>query len=232
MRKVSNEIMTGIMVILCACLLVFFMYKTGKIGMKKDTYELKAIFNMASGIEVNAPVMLAGVEVGKVKQIDLTYGDKTSVILTLDVEAKAKVRTDSEASISTLGLMGEKYVEISAGASKEPYLVPGSTITGEEPFQFEKLAKKGEEIADNLNATLGDVRKFVNNLDGVVIDNKTGVNNMITDLEATAKNFKEFSEDIKNHPWKLLMKGKEEKKPQPVEDKNPEKSSSNKGRLH
>ena len=56
-----------------------------------------------------------------------------------------------------------------------------------------------------------DIRKLVNNVDDMVVDNRGGIDNIIADLEATARNFKEFSEDIKHHPWKLLMKGKEKK---------------------
>jgi len=211
MKKISNEIITGIIVILSVALLVFFMYKTGKVGVKRETYELTAIFSTASGIENHAPVMLAGVEVGEVSDIKLSYGNETKVILSLLVDESAKVREDSQASINTLGLMGEKYVEISAGSLGVPFISPGATIIGEEPFQFEKLAKRGEEIAETLDATLIDIRGLVNSLDGVVTNNEEGVGRIITDLEATAKNFKEFSEDIKRHPWKLIIKGKEKK---------------------
>ena len=213
MRKMSNEIVTGIMVLLCIGLLMFFLFKTGKIGYRPQVYEYKAVFNTAGGMEKNAPVMLAGVEVGEVKNIEFDYGDETKIILTLVLDKAAKVRTDSTASITSLGLMGEKYIEISRGSAGMPFLQPGSTIMGEEPFQFEKLAKRGEEIAENLDIMLVDVRTLVNSLNGVVTDNKEGIDNIIEDLEVTAKNFKEFSEDIKFHPWKLLMKGKEKKPP-------------------
>jgi len=212
MKKISNEIMTGIMVVLCAGLLAFFLFKTGVINFKQDdSYELKAIFNTAGGLEKNAPVMLAGVEVGEVNDIKLDYGNETKIVLTLSLGGKAKVRTDSEASINTLGLMGEKYIEIGRGSAGAAFVEPGATIMGKDPFQFDKLAEKGEQIAETLDETLKDVRIFVNNLNGVVGDNKGGIDNIIVDMEATAKNFKEFSDDIKRHPWKLLIKGKEKK---------------------
>jgi len=219
MKKISNEVMTGIVVLLCIGLLMFFLFKTGKIGYRPEVYQLKAVFITAGGIEKNAPVMLAGVGVGEVMDIELDYGDETNIILTLLLDKKAKVRSDSTASISSLGLMGEKYIEISRGSAGMPFLEPGSTIMGEEPFQFERLAKKGEEIAENLDVMLIDVRTLVNNLNGVVTDNKTGIDQIIEDLEVTAENFKEFSEDIKRHPWKLLLKGKEKKPKKEKEDR-------------
>jgi len=211
MRKISNEIITGAIVLAGVALLLFFLYKTGKIGYRPEVYELKATFNTAGGVEKNAPVRLAGVEVGAVKDIVLEYGDATEIIFTLQLDARAKVRSDSTASINTLGLMGEKYIEIGRGFAPS-FLEPGATIMGEEPFEFEKIARKGEEIAETLDLTLKDVRVLVNSLDSVVADNKEGMDSIISDLEATAKNFKEFSDDIKRHPWKLLIKGKEKKK--------------------
>ena len=46
------------------------------------------------------------------------------------------------------------------------------------------------------------------NLNGVVTDNRSKVDNIASNLESTTANFKDFSDDIKQHPWKLLMKGK------------------------
>ena len=68
--------------------------------------------------------------------------------------------------------------------------------------------KKAESISDTLDKTLGEVKALAGNLNGVVSDNKTRVDNIASNLEQTAVNFKDFSEDIKQHPWKLLSRGK------------------------
>jgi len=43
-------------------------------------------------------------------------------------------------------------------------------------------------------------------VNGVVKDNKARIDSIAANLEETSSNFKELSEDIKKHPWKLLMK--------------------------
>jgi len=53
------------------------------------------------------------------------------------------------------------------------------------------------------------VNKLLVNLDGTVSDNKASVSQIVKNLETTSKNFEEFSDDIKRHPWKLLIKTKE-----------------------
>jgi ABC-type transporter Mla subunit MlaD len=71
-----------------------------------------------------------------------------------------------------------------------------------------KLMKKADAISENLDKTLVEVKNLAANVNVVVSDNKTRIDNIAANLETTAVNFKEFSEDIKQHPWKLLMKGK------------------------
>jgi len=46
-----------------------------------------------------------------------------------------------------------------------------------------------------------------------VVENREDIDFMIGKLKTTAVNFEEFSDDIKRHPWKLLIKTKEKKKP-------------------
>jgi uncharacterized protein Yka (UPF0111/DUF47 family) len=53
------------------------------------------------------------------------------------------------------------------------------------------------------------VNKLVINLNSTVEDNKGSVSQIVKNLEATSKNFEEFSDDIKRHPWKVLIKTKE-----------------------
>jgi len=210
MLRISNELKTGLMVIVCFAVLLWLVVKTGDVSFnQKKGYEIKIRFNFASGIEENAPVRLTGVEVGKVKKIELEYLPQTKALLTVWIDEKAKVRKDSQVYINTLGLMGEKYIEITSGESSE-FLKNGDELVGEDPFQMEKLLKKGEAIAQKIEETLTDVRTLAQNANGIISDNKAGINRIVGNLEETSKNFTEFSDDIKRHPWKLLMKGKED----------------------
>jgi len=67
--------------------------------------------------------------------------------------------------------------------------------------------KKADKIADSLDKTLLEVKSLAANVNGVVEENKPGIKQIITNLEDTTQNFKEFSADVKKNPWKLLFKG-------------------------
>lgn len=207
-RSITNELKVGVFVVVCILILIGFLFKTGSFDFKKEGYEVKVLFNVVAGVQKNAPVRLAGVEIGQVRDIQLSYGKGTKVEVTLWLQEGTKLREDSTAYITALGLMGEKYIEVTAGSEGAPFLKPGGTITGEDPLEFDALARKGENIAEALEETLENIKKLAANSNLVVTDNKDKIDAIFENLEATTQNFKEFSEDVKRNPWKLMSKGK------------------------
>ena len=208
-RNMTNEMKVGALVVVCIIVLIGFLYKTGSFDFKKEGYEVKVLFNVVSGVQTNAPVRLAGVEIGQVKAIELSYAEGAAkVMITLWLNEKAKLKKDSKAYITALGLMGEKYIEVSPGSQGAPYLQPGEAIIGEDPLEFDALARKGENIAEALEETLANIKELAENSNLVITDNKEKIDAIFGNLEMTTQNFKEFSEDVKRNPWKLMSTGK------------------------
>lgn len=209
-KILTNEVKTGFLVIVCLVILISLTVSVGKFSFFQKQYEIKVIFNWVAGVENDAPVRLSGVEVGKVEDVQLAYkGAETKVLLTLLLNSDAKLREDSRAYVTTLGLMGEKYIELSSGSKGSPFLKPGSTIMGEDPMRIEDMMDIGKRIADEVETTLADIRKLSNHLDEMVVDNRANIDEVISSLKRTTANFEEFSDDIKRNPWKLMIKAKE-----------------------
>lgn len=197
--KISNEMKTGLLVVVGILTAVFFWAKTTDLSAKP--YRLKTYFNYADGVKKDSIVKLSGIEVGRVEKVTLVYTPETKIELVLNVDKKAMVREDATAFISTSGMIGDAYIGIAQGSTDKQFLKDGGEIPSEDPVEMRKLMKKADAIADNLDKTLIQVKSLV-------ADNKAKVDNIAANLETTTANFKEFSEDIKQHPWKLLMKGK------------------------
>lgn len=209
MMKLTNEIKTGVVVVVAALLLLFVVYKIGGIKTEKG-YEVKCTFTYVSGLEENAPVKLVGVKAGEVKSVGCTYdGDETKVLVTLKLDEKAKIREDSKIRISTTGLIGEKYIEITGGSKGSPFVKKGAVLTGIDPFEIEELIETGRTLAARIDSGVQDLQKLVGHADGVLVDNKDDIRATIVNLKDTSENFKEFSDDIRRNPWKLIMKQKE-----------------------
>ena len=134
------------------------------------------------------------------------------MLLTVWLDQSSKLKMDSKAYVSALGLMGEKYIEINPGSADAPYLEPGSTIIGEDPFQMETFTKKSEEIMEKLSKALTDIRSLTTNVDGMVAENRDDVQKILENVEETTLNLKDLSSDLKRNPWKIITKPKDWKK--------------------
>ena len=207
--KMSNETKTGLFVLICLAALGGLLIKVGNFNLFKKGYIIKSHFHFTGGVKKSSPVRLSGVDVGEVKAIRMVYGDDTQVEMDLWVDEDTKVRLDSHAYVTTLGLMGEKYIEIKAGTPSSEYAKAGDSIPGDDPVRLEELIQIGTKVAGDVGQMARDISKVANHVDGVVQGNRSKLYNIFSNLEETSENFNDFSQDVKHHPWKVLMKGKE-----------------------
>jgi len=205
MKKYGNEFKVGLFFIICVFGLLYLTYSTGNIGIKKDGYYIYVTFNDVSGLDVKAPVMLNGLEVGKVDDIKVTYdGQDTVIVLKIWLDADVKIRDNPIVYIKTLGLMGEKYIQISS-TEGEGFIKPDATLKGKPYVDMDLLL-------DNVNGLTEEVKKLSSNLNYTVESNQDKISRLISNLESASANLDEFTEDVKSHPWKLLFKTKEKAK--------------------
>jgi len=187
MKKYTQEFKVGLFVILCLIGLAYLVLSTGKVTFGQEGYHIYVVFDEVAGLDKKAPVMLNGFEVGKVEDIVLGYDqDRTFLTLKLWLKKDVRVSDDAEVSLKTLGLMGEKYIQISSAGN-------GSCVAAGETLEGRPYA---------------DIDTLVTSLNSLMDDNKDRISAIAENMEATSKNFEEFSEDLKKHPWKLLFKPK------------------------
>jgi len=211
MKKITNEFKVGLFFILSLAALFYLSASTGKLDFKKSGYYLYVLFDEVAGLQKKAPVMLNGLEVGKVDEIKLIYDNqKTQVRLKLWLDKEAKISANPVVSIKTLGLMGEKFIQIASFANKG-YLPADTLLEGKPYMDLDVLMEQSQGITKSLDSLIANINNLTTEVKGLATENKDKVSLIISNLEVTSKNFEEFSSDIKAHPWKLLFKGKEKK---------------------
>lgn len=136
------EIFVGIFLLIGFVALSWLALQLGEIpwltGSK--TYQLAAEFNNISGVKVGADVQVAGVVVGKVRQLQLNDEHQAMVIMQLDKQLVVPV--DSIASVKSQGIIGDKYIQITLGGDENVYKPGGTIVDTESSVDLESLISK------------------------------------------------------------------------------------------
>lgn len=198
MKVISFEVKVGIFILIGIIILIGMIFSIGDIYFIRPGYHVKVVFNFANGIGLNAPVRLAGVEVGELETIKIYYDtseEKTKVELSVWIKKDVVIEEDARAVINTLGLLGEKYLEIFPGKSKR-FLEEGSVLVGVDPVSTETMTMDLKELLDSFKVVAARLEK-----------GEGTVGKFLTD-EAIYDNLEAFTADLKKNPWKLMHKPK------------------------
>lgn len=163
MRRENVQAMrVGLLVILAILALgsgVFLIGEQNRLFQRKHHYVVR--FENVAGLQSGNPVQLNGVQVGNVERILLPESPaETRLIVELAIEQRyaQRIRRDSEAKIRTLGLLGDKYIEITSGSPGAVLLTPGEEIAAAPGVDFERMLISGEDVVADV-ATLS--RKLI-----------------------------------------------------------------------
>lgn len=140
MKKIDIETAVGFFLLIGIFSLAYISVKLGRLEVfGSKGYIIYAEFDQAGGIKPGATVDIAGVSVGKVTKVNL---DKYQALLTLEINKGIRLQEDSIASIKTQGLIGEKFVQITPGASEEYITAGGRIMDTESAIDIESLISK------------------------------------------------------------------------------------------
>lgn len=193
------ELKVGVFIMIGVAILFIIVFSIGDINFVKKGYHIRVNFNFVDGIGGSAPVRVSGVGVGQIDGLKLYYDEKekkTKAELYAWVREGVKIEEDAVATISTLGFMGEKYMEISPGTSGKRFLKNGDLLVGKDPASAAK-------VLEGLNALTDSVKVIVDRL-----KNGEGTIGKLLTKDKIYQDVEAFVEDIKNNPWKLLNKPK------------------------
>jgi phospholipid/cholesterol/gamma-HCH transport system substrate-binding protein len=119
------EIIVGIFVLIGLVCLGYLAIRLGKVELFGNTgYIVYADFSSVAGLKVGDPAEIAGVRIGKVDSLSLA-DDRARIALRLDPQVK--IQEDAIASVRARGLIGDKFVLITPGAS-DKIVPPGGKI--------------------------------------------------------------------------------------------------------
>ena len=240
-QRWSLEIKVGAFVVSGLALFIFFIFAIGDLSTAfQPGYQLRVLFDSANGITDGSPVQYAGVEVGKVQAVQIVYTKNQTVPkveLQVRLPSRVSVRSDDEASISTFGLLGEKYLDIRPGPGLGGVLGQDGQIVGKPPVSTDQIIQRSNEVLTEFKETLHGLNSLVGSPEARVYIQETmqeardatrnwkvlgeRLNLAMTSIESGEgtlgrllyddelyQRMVVFIEDLRANPWKLLVRPK------------------------
>jgi phospholipid/cholesterol/gamma-HCH transport system substrate-binding protein len=148
------KIRVGLLVVGAAVALMAGLFMIGeqnRLFARKNRYTFTT--KNVSGLNERNPVRLNGVTVGVVERITLpedVHLQLLTVRISIERQYEERIRKDSTARIRTLGLLGDKYVEVTSGSPQAPMIQPGGSIPTAPDTDVDKLIASGGDVVDNM----------------------------------------------------------------------------------
>ena len=137
---------------------------------RRDT-RWSLLVSSVAGLREGAPVTIAGQRVGQVKDDRIHPGrcgnaGQTTWCCSCDVaeEVRDQIRRDSRAFMRAQGLLGDKYVDISAGTAGDAVLGPMDTLVAETAIDIEAFMARGAAVLDSASRMVADLRQISGSL--------------------------------------------------------------------
>jgi phospholipid/cholesterol/gamma-HCH transport system substrate-binding protein len=163
---------------------ILWLAAGGELHKKVDLYQSLSNESVA-GLNINAPVKYRGVDVGKVKDIQLVPDNPQQVQLVYAIDRGTPIKTDTIATLTTQGLTGIAFIELSGGSPNAAALVP--KVPGEVPLIPTKpsLTARLEQV---LTRVMSSVDKTSRTIDGVFTDdNKKALSASLANIAAVTQ---------------------------------------------
>lgn len=147
---------------------------------RKDRFYVE--FPSVAGLKAGNPVQLDGVDVGAIREIVLPQRAGAKAIrveIAIDRRYAERLRAPSDgvqpagtgappmsqARIKTLGLLGDKFIELNSGAESYPAIPPDGRIPAAGPTNVDALLATGEDVMDNVVTISSSLSKILGRME-------------------------------------------------------------------
>jgi phospholipid/cholesterol/gamma-HCH transport system substrate-binding protein len=206
----KNKVVVGMFVGGCLLLFAVGLFLIGNSNqLFTKSFVIVAEFKKVTGVQKGGKVRVAGMDAGTVTRIEVppTPEGKFRIHFRIIEKLHSLVRTDSVATIQTDGLLGNKYLDISAGTSSSELARSNSTIQSAEPFDWGDLMEEISStvkhvngilvgVKDQLASTMVQIEATVKSVDGLIKDARPEVRSILASAKRITANVHQIIDGV------------------------------------
>lgn len=167
-----SQLKVGIVVVVSLSLLIallFLMTSSQGLGLFSHKLTLYTYFENAAGVKEGAAVNLQGVTIGTVKSVNVVEDPKRKltpiqVVMRIDGKYQKDLRTDTKASLSTVGVLGDTVVDLNSQTANGPIIKDQTELKTLETPNLQDVVKASQGTVESLNVILAKMDRIVDKI--------------------------------------------------------------------
>ena len=167
-----DQLKVGGVIIAALFVLGVAIYKLGQAAnLFSKRYELVTYLPNAAGLRAGGTVFVAGQFAGTISSIEFLPIDNDTtrnlrVRMAVDEGLQNQIRADSKAKVRTLGLLGDKVIDISIGTPRYGILRSGDTISVATSLDYEAVLTQAAGAVSDMVELTHDLRTLTTGIVG------------------------------------------------------------------
>ncbi len=155
MSQRSIEVKVGVLILVALGLLGGFIVVMGGLTFE-PAYTIYVDFENPGGLQSGAPIRLAGMQVGKVSEVQFRGGEidpetkepvpPIRVVAKVEKRYQSAIRANARWYVTTNGVLGEQFLAVEPGSNEYPVLWDGANVHGVSPPRLDLLLSEGYEL--------------------------------------------------------------------------------------
>jgi phospholipid/cholesterol/gamma-HCH transport system substrate-binding protein len=160
----TRDAKVGLLLAVSGVILVVAVFLIGdQEGVWESKYQLRIYYEEVEGLLPGAPVRLSGLRVGSVDEIRFSEEkpEQLEVTISVDEDVKQRIRADSKAYIGSLGLLGDKTMEITVGSPDSMMLEEGEMVKAGSSGSIQAIINQGGQVMANLKDASHEAKEII-----------------------------------------------------------------------
>jgi phospholipid/cholesterol/gamma-HCH transport system substrate-binding protein len=177
-----DQLKVGGLIFVALLVMLLSVYKLGQAAnLWSSRYRLVTFLPNANGLVIGGQVTIAGQLAGTIKEIDLLPVDydttkNLKVVMSVNKELQEQVRSDSKAHVRTMGLLGDKVLDINPGSPRYSVLREGDTLRADPALDYEAVLQQAAGAVGDVVSLTHDLKA----LTGGIVSGEGTVGQMVT----------------------------------------------------
>ncbi|MGO8998671.1 MAG: MlaD family protein [Polyangiaceae bacterium] len=212
----SIEVKVGVLILVSLGILATFVLVMGGLSFEK-MFSVYVDFDNPGGLQAGAPVRIAGVKVGAVKElaflggkVDAKTGRRTLVRAKLSIEESVRpaIHDDADFYVTTQGVLGEQYLAIDPGTGERPAIAADTVVKGIDPPRLDLFLAKAYDLLDttvngirNNKELISDIAVntagLLKGLNDALKDNRPRIDRIVQNVEALSTQSNDLVRDAR-----------------------------------